>query len=81
MKWKNLSASETLKELNSSINGITNAEAQKRLSKHGKNELVEEKKPGPVLIFFSQFMDILIFILIIAAIAAFMLEILWMQLS
>ncbi len=43
MKWKNLSASETLKELNSSINGITNAEAQKRLSKHGKNELVEEK--------------------------------------
>jgi Ca2+-transporting ATPase len=71
MKWKNLSASETLKELNSSINGITNAEAQKRLSKHGKNELVEEKKPGPVQIFFSQFMDILIFILIIAAIAAF----------
>lgn len=71
MKWKNLSADETLKTLNSSIKGLTNSEAQKRLLKHGKNELVEEKKAGPVQIFLGQFMDILILILIIAAIAAY----------
>lgn len=71
MKWENLSADETLKELNSSLNGITNVEVQKRLLEHGKNELVEEKKPGPIQIFLGQFMDILISILIIAAIAAY----------
>jgi len=71
MKWKNLSADETLKTLNSSIKGLSDSEAQKRLSEHGKNELVEEEKPGPVQIFLGQFMDILILILIIAAIAAY----------
>ncbi|MCC7564352.1 MAG: calcium-translocating P-type ATPase, PMCA-type [Methanobacterium sp.] len=71
MKWKNLSADETLKTLNSSIKGLSNSEAQKRLLEHGKNELVEEKKAGPVKIFLGQFMDILILILIIAAIAAY----------
>jgi len=71
MKWKNLSVDETLKTLNSSIKGLSNSEAQKRLLEHGKNELVEEKKAGPVKIFLGQFMDILILILIIAAIAAY----------
>lgn len=71
MKWKNLSADETLKTLNSSIKGLSDSEAQKRLLEHGKNELVEEKKAGPVKIFLGQFMDILILILIIAAIAAY----------
>ncbi len=71
MKWENLSVDETLKELNSSLNGITNSEVQKRLLEYGKNELVEEKKPGPIQIFLGQFMDILISILIIAAIAAY----------
>lgn len=71
MKWKNLSVDETLKTLNSSIKGLSDSEAQKRLLEHGKNELVEEKKAGPVKIFLGQFMDILILILIIAAIAAY----------
>ena len=71
MKWKKLSADETLKTLNSSINGLSSSEAQKRLSEYGNNELVEEKKAGPLQIFLGQFMDILILILIIAAIAAY----------
>jgi Ca2+-transporting ATPase len=71
MKWKKLSADETLKTLNSSINGLSSSEAQKRLSEHGKNELVEEKKAGPLRIFLEQFKEILILILIIAAIAAY----------
>ena len=71
MKWKKLSVDETLKTLNSSINGLTTSEAKKRLSEHGKNELVEEEKAGPVSLFLGQFKDILILILIIAAIAAY----------
>jgi Cation transport ATPase len=71
MKWKKLSADETLKTLNSSINGLSSSEAQKRLLEHGKNELVEEKKAGPIQIFFGQFKDILILILLIAAVAAY----------
>ncbi len=71
MKWKKLRADETLKTLNSSINGLSSSEAQKRLLEHGKNELIEEKKAGPIQIFFGQFKDILILILLIAAIAAY----------
>lgn len=71
MKWKKLSADETLKTLNSNINGLISSEAQKRVLEHGKNELVEEKKAGPLRLFLEQFKEILIVILIIAAIAAY----------
>lgn len=71
MKWKKLSIEETLKNLASNINGLTTIQAQENLSKYGKNELVEEKKAGPVRLFLGQFMDILILILIIAAVAAY----------
>jgi Ca2+-transporting ATPase len=71
MKWKKLSADETLDILKSSINGLSKSEAQKRTLEHGKNELVEEKKAGPVTLFLGQFKDILILILIIAAILAY----------
>ncbi len=71
MKWKKLSVDETLKNLNTNINGLNSSEAQKRIAEHGKNELVEEKKAGPIQIFLGQFMDILILILIIAAVAAY----------
>ncbi|MBM4240849.1 MAG: calcium-translocating P-type ATPase, PMCA-type [Euryarchaeota archaeon] len=71
MKWQNLSVDETLKKLNSSAIGLTSEEAQKRVLEYGKNELVEERKAGPVQLFLGQFKDILILILIIAAIAAY----------
>jgi len=71
MKWKKLSIEETLKNLNSDINGLTSKQAQGNLAKYGRNELVEEKKAGPVRLFLGQFMDILILILIIAAVAAY----------
>lgn len=71
MKWNNLTVDETLKKLNSTKNGLTTAEAQKRVLEHGKNELVEEEKTGPLRLFIGQFIDILILILIIAAVAAY----------
>jgi len=71
MEWKKLSIEETFKNLDSNINGLTSKQAQENLAKYGRNELVEGKKAGPVRLFLGQFMDILILILIIAAVAAY----------
>ncbi|HEX3013715.1 MAG TPA: calcium-transporting P-type ATPase, PMR1-type [Methanobacterium sp.] len=72
MKWQNLSVDETLKTLQSDANkGLRDAEAKKRNLKFGLNELVEKEKPGPIRLFLGQFKEILIVILIFAAIAAY----------
>ncbi len=70
MKWQNKSAEDVLNSLNSSSNGLTSGEVQKRQDIYGKNELIEEEKPGPITKFLGQFKDFLIILLIIAAIAA-----------
>ncbi len=63
--------SDILSEYDTSLNGLDNREVQKRHEEYGLNE-IEEKKPEPLIILFlSQFVDILIGLLIIAAIAAF----------
>ena len=71
MKWGKKSVEETLKELDTSKQGLNNTEVQKRIQKYGLNELVEEKKDGPVKKFLMQFMDILIILLLLAAVAAY----------
>lgn len=71
MKWLKFTVDETLMNLNSTRDGLSTEEAQKRTLEYGKNELVEEAKAGPIRLFLGQFMDILILILIIAAVAAY----------
>ncbi|MGZ7118072.1 MAG: calcium-transporting P-type ATPase, PMR1-type [Methanobacterium sp.] len=72
MKWENLSVEETLENLKSDADkGLSSEEANDRSLKYGKNELIEEKKSGPITLFLSQFKEILIIILIVAAIAAY----------
>lgn len=72
MKWQNLSVDETLKTLKSDPHrGLQEAEAKNRNLKFGLNELVEKEKPGPISLFLGQFKEILIIILIFAAIAAY----------
>ena len=71
MKWADMSLDEVLKELKTSRDGLSQDEASRRLEKYGKNELVKEKKAGPVKLFLSQFMDILIILLILAAVASY----------
>ncbi len=63
--------SDILTKYKTSINGLSTGEVQKRQEKYGLNE-IREKKPTPLIILFlSQFVDILIALLIIAAIASF----------
>jgi Ca2+-transporting ATPase len=69
MKFFRMSTEEVVKELNSSVeNGLTTAEANARLEKNGKNELKEKKKKSLLLRFLAQFKDLMIIILIIAAV-------------
>ena len=59
-----------LKKYNTSHQGLSESEVLKRQQEYGLNEL-DEKKPTPLLILFlSQFVDVLIALLIIAAIAS-----------
>ncbi len=68
-KWYSCAEKELIKKLESNTRtGITEAEVDKRIKKYGLNKLKEEKKKGILLKFFGQFKDIMIIILIIAAI-------------
>lgn len=48
--------------------GLTRAEAQRRLAQYGHNQLLEKKKLPPWMIFFNQFRDFMILILMAAAV-------------
>jgi len=60
------SIEDVLKELGSSLKGLTDAEARKRLALHGQNELREEKI-SPLKIFVRQLTNPLIYVLFIAS--------------
>lgn len=61
-------AHHVLEEMQTDANGLTNDEAQKRLSEYGPNELEEGKKKSMVQKFFEQFKDLMIIVLLAAAI-------------
>ena len=58
---------KVLKELNSSKDGLTSSEAQKRLEENGKNKLVAAKKKSIIRRFLEQLADPMIIILLVAA--------------
>src|SRR5665647_1109268 len=66
--WHALSIEETFNLVSSSPQGLTQAEASKRLSTVGTNELPQGKKPNKFLVFLRQFKSPLIYILIVAAV-------------
>jgi len=66
--WHNLEASKAVTSLNSSSDGLSQEEAQKRLAQFGPNELVTKEKISPWLIFLEQFKSVLIIILLIAVV-------------
>ena len=59
---------ESLKEFNVSKEGLSSRQAEENLSSYGFNELNQKKKKSVLQVFFSQFKDLLIFILIAAGI-------------
>ncbi len=53
--------------------GLTNAEAENRLEQYGPNQLQAAKKLNPWKLFISQFQDVLVIVLLVAAAVSFAL--------
>ncbi|MCX8054599.1 MAG: cation-translocating P-type ATPase [Ignavibacteria bacterium] len=68
-----MSIDETLKALNSGINGLTEEEVKSRYEKFGANELKEKEKEPAWKLLLSQFNNLLIYILILSAIISLLL--------
>lgn len=68
MKYYLQSLQDVYAELKSSRNGLSTAEAEKRLSENGRNKLQEGKKKSIARRLLEQFADPMIIILIVAAI-------------
>ena len=64
----NLNVEETLKDLDSRVDGLSSKQAEKRLEKYGYNKLKETKKKSIIVKFLDQFKDVMLIILIISAI-------------
>lgn len=67
-EYYNLTAKETLANLNSSNNGLDDKDAKIRLNKYGYNKLKEVKRKGFLSRFIDQFKNVMLIILIIAAV-------------
>ena len=72
--WHSYSIQKVFHELKTSKNGLSAIEAEKRIKLYGENKLPEEKPVSGFMIFLSQFKSPLIYILIIAAAASFLLR-------
>jgi len=73
MNHHQLPISETCKLLNTSKQGLPAAEAEYRQKQYGKNELTEKKKNLAFVLVLQQFKDVMIFILLLAAVISFSL--------
>ena len=64
----------TFEELNTSKNGLTEEEASKRLEEYGHNKLAEGKKKGMIAKFIDQFKNLMIIVLLVAAVVSVLVE-------
>jgi Ca2+-transporting ATPase len=73
MNWYQLNIEEVFKNLKTSADGLSEAEAQARLSSHGPNKLAEQEQISKLKILIHQFTSPLIYILLIASCITFFL--------
>ncbi|MGP1394237.1 MAG: HAD-IC family P-type ATPase [Inquilinaceae bacterium] len=66
-RWHDRPSDEALKAFGADTSGLSEAEVARRLDTHGANRLPEPKQRGPIVRFFSQFHNLLIYVLIGAA--------------
>ena len=67
--WHTREVAEVLRELGvDPLRGLAPEEARRRLGRYGPNELAHEAKASPLALFFNQFRNVLIVILIVATV-------------
>ncbi|MBC5788562.1 MULTISPECIES: cation-translocating P-type ATPase [Clostridiaceae] len=64
----NQSAESVLKALDTQMEGLQDSQVTERRQKYGDNTLTETKRKSPIVVFLEQFKDLLVGILIVAAI-------------
>ncbi|MGG7213637.1 cation-translocating P-type ATPase [Clostridium nigeriense] len=67
-KYFSMPYEEVLKEFNVSYNGLSDKQLKENVEKYGLNQLKEKKKQTVLEVFLGQFKDLLVLILIVAAI-------------
>ncbi|NTZ44003.1 HAD-IC family P-type ATPase [Altererythrobacter sp. SALINAS58] len=72
--WHSCEAEDALRALASDRGGLTDETAEARLAEHGPNSLPEGKSVSPLMRFLSQFNNPLIYFLLAAAAATFLLD-------
>lgn len=70
MDWHLLTTDQTIEKLHSSFNGLSVSKAKERLKQCGPNLLQDKKKKAFADVLFGQFKDLMIIILILAAIVS-----------
>lgn len=71
LPWHSLTTEETLNELNSSHEGLSRAEAAKRIEKFGKNVLPEKKQKSVIAMFLEELINPIVLILLVAMLFSF----------
>ena len=73
-RYYNLSSDEVIDRLGTSLEGISDSEANVRLSSNGRNIISDSKPVSNVKKFLNQFNDLMIIILLVAALVSFILS-------
>ena len=74
MDWYRITVQETLQSLGTNAEtGLTSTEVQERLDRYGPNELIERGKKSAWWILLEQFKEVMVIVLIIAAIVSALL--------
>jgi Ca2+-transporting ATPase len=72
MDWYQRETTDVLTHLETDLEqGLSQAEAQRRLAQHGLNELEERERRPPLAILASQFAEAMVVLLVVAAIVSF----------
>jgi P-type Ca2+ transporter type 2C len=66
--WHSISVDNIIKELSTSLDGLNSAEVSSRILQYGQNQLTGKKRVSPIIIFFRQFLNPLIYVLFAAVI-------------
>ncbi|MCG8507782.1 MAG: cation-transporting P-type ATPase [Rhodospirillales bacterium] len=67
--WHTISAKSAFDRTSSSEEGLTDADVEERLRAHGPNRLTPARQRGPLRRFLAQFENVLIYVLLAAAVA------------
>jgi len=73
MSWYRKETDSVFEELDSSKDGLSSEQAEKRLEQYGPNELEERGMRSPWSVLLGQFTDTMVIILIVAAVISFFL--------